>query len=121
AAELENLRQENLAGLEQVKSEPQQVGSIALARALMPMPKGHPLYTPTIDEQIVDYKAVTLDQVKAFHHDFFGGSFADMAVIGDFDGDKVAATVARLFGDWKSPQPFARLVRTFAPIDSQSI
>ena len=120
AGEFDKLIQENLAALEQNKSEPQGIAFTAMSRALLPVPKGHPLYSPTIDEQIVDYKAVTLDQVKAFHRDFFGASFGDVAVIGDFDADQVTATVTRLFADWRNPQPFARLVRTYAAVDSQS-
>jgi zinc protease len=116
--EFDKLLQEDLAQLEQLKSEPQVLASTAMSKALMPVPKGHPLYVSSIDEQIADYKAVTLDQVKAFHRDFFGASFADMAVIGDFDADQVSSAATRLFGDWKNPQPFARLVRTYTAADS---
>ncbi|HEX7938155.1 MAG TPA: pitrilysin family protein [Gemmatimonadaceae bacterium] len=118
ASEFAALLQEDLAQAEQIKSEPQVLASTAMNRALLPMPKGHPLYTPTVDEQIADYKAVTLDQVKAFHHDFFGATYADVAVIGDFDATQVSAALAKAFGDWKSPQPFARLVRTYAQGDT---
>jgi zinc protease len=120
AGEFDKLLQEDLAVLEQNKSEPQGIAYTEMNRVLLPMAKGHPLYSPRIDEQIADYKAVTLDQVKAFHRDFFGASYGDFAVIGDFDADQVTAAAARLFGDWKNPQPYARIVRTFAAADSQS-
>jgi zinc protease len=118
AAEFEKLRQEMLAGIESQKSEPIPLASIALSRRLNPRPRGHPLYVSTMDEQIADINAVTLDQVRAFHREFFGATFADLAMIGDFDVDQVTAAATRLFGDWRNPQPFARLVRTYAPADS---
>jgi zinc protease len=120
AAELDKLKQENLAQIEQVKTEPQVVASLALTRKLLPMPKGHVLYVSTPDESIAEINSVTLDQVKAFHREFYGASYADIAVVGDFDPAQVTSAVSRLFGDWKSPQPFARIVRKFIPLDSSS-
>ena len=120
AAEFDKLKQENLAQVEQQKTEPIVLAQLTLLRKLSPKPKGHPLYVPSMEEAIADITAATLDQVKAFHRDFYGASFGDVAVVGDFDPDQVTATVTRLFGDWKSPQPFARIVRTVPAIDSSS-
>jgi zinc protease len=118
ADEFEKLKRERLASLEANKSQPQFLGSIALNRKLQPKPKGHILYTATPDEQIADITAVTLDQVKAFHRDFYGTTYGDIALVGDFDEAAVTSALNRLFGDWKNPQPFARAVRTFVPVDS---
>jgi zinc protease len=74
----------------------------------------------TPDEAIADINATTLDQVKAFHAAFYGASAGDVAVIGDFDAGQVTAAVTRLFGDWKSPEPFARIVRAYLPVDSST-
>ncbi|MEX2154582.1 MAG: pitrilysin family protein [Gemmatimonadaceae bacterium] len=116
--ELEALKKENLAFLEQQKSQPQFVASRALQKKLMPKPKGHPLYTSNADELIADINAVTPEALKAFHLGFYGATYADMAVVGDFDAAEVTAAATRLFGDWKNPQPFARLVRTYVRSDS---
>lgn len=118
AEEFDKLKRERVTFAEQNKSEPQVVANVALGRRLLPMPKGHILYTSTPDEQIADITAVTLDQVKAFHREFYGASFADIAIVGDFDEAAVRAALTRNFGDWKNPQPFARAVRTYAAIDS---
>jgi zinc protease len=120
AQEFEKLKQERLAQIEQAKSEPQFLAGIAAQRKLNPRPRGNPLYTPTADEQIADIGAVTLEQVKAFHRDFFGATYADFAAVGDFDVAEVTATATRLFGDWKNPQPFARIVRTYVAVDSST-
>src|SRR6185503_7365867 len=57
-AEFDKLKQENLAQIEQLKSEPQVLASTALLRKLQPRPKGHPLYVSTPDEAIADIGAV---------------------------------------------------------------
>ncbi|HYC51946.1 MAG TPA: pitrilysin family protein [Gemmatimonadaceae bacterium] len=118
ADEFEKLKRERLAGLEQSKSEPQVLGSIALTRKLMPVPKGHVLYASTPDEQIADITAVTLDQAKAFHRDFYGASFGDIAVVGDFDEAAVRSAIEKHFGNWKNAQPFSRAVRNYVAVDS---
>ncbi|MGH7679364.1 MAG: M16 family metallopeptidase [Gemmatimonadaceae bacterium] len=118
ADELEKLKKEQLTGVDQSKSNPQLVAGNALLRKLMPKPKGHPLYVSTFDEQAADINAVTVDALKAFHAAHFGASYADVAVVGDFDAAEVSAALAKHFGDWKNPQPFARLVRTYMRSDS---
>jgi zinc protease len=118
--EFEKLKQERLAQLEQSKSEPQFVGSVALGKRLNPYPKGHVLYASSPDEQIADLTAVTLDQVKQFHRDFYGASHADITVVGDFPADSVRAATERLFASWRNSQPFERVVRTYTPSDSTS-
>jgi zinc protease len=118
AAEFDALRREQLAALEQGKSEPQVVAINAVMRRLMPFPKGHALYTSTPDEEIADINATTLEQLKAFHQEFYGASHADVAIVGDFDEPAVAAVVTRALGDWKNPKPFSRAVRTYAAVDS---
>lgn len=113
AQEFELLKQENLAGLEESKKEPTVLAPIALNRALTPYPQGHPLYTMTIEEQIEASKAVTLEDVRKLYSDLVGGAYGDLAAVGDFAKDSVAALAAELFGAWKSSKPFARLVRRY--------
>ena len=111
AKEFELLRTEGLAGLEQNKSEPMFLASIAIQRTLTPWPKAHPLYVGTVDEQIADLKAVKLEDVKKVYTDLVGASYGDMAMAGDFDRDSVTAVAKEIFGSWKSPKPFVRLKR----------
>lgn len=121
ADELEKLKRERLAGIESSRSEPAVLARNAFRRALKPRAKGHPLYVPTIDEQIADINAVSLDQIKALHRTLYGASAADLAVLGDFDRGAVTAAATRLFGDWKNPEPFARLADSYAASDSTLI
>jgi len=118
AEEFDKLKQENLAQLEQMKSEPQVLAVRAAQQKLSPRPKGHPHYTALPAEQVEMYTAATLDEVKAFHRDFYGANSADIAVIGSFDADSVRAAVQQLLGDWKSVEPYERVQRVFAATDS---
>jgi len=111
--EFEVLQRQQLAGLEQQKSDPGSVAFTTFQRALSPYPKGHPLYVQTIDEQIADMQALTLDEVKKIYTDLVGASYGDIAVAGDFQRDSVLTVARQLFGSWKSPKPFTRLVRTY--------
>ncbi len=114
--EFEELRQENLAGLEQQKSEPEAVGMTAYQRHMNPYPRGDVRYVETIDESLEDYKAATGDQARQFYVDYFGASHGQLAVVGDFDAAEVASLAGELFGDWKSPAPFARVPQTYQDV-----
>jgi zinc protease len=116
--EFEIARQASLASLESQKSEPTSQAFAAFQRRMTPYPKGHPLYVQTIDEQMEDYKALTVDQIRNVHRDLVGASFGDIAVVGDFNKDSVLTVARELFGSWRSPKPFARLKRTFFEVQS---
>ena len=111
--EFDQAKQEALTGIEFNRSEPQYIGSNALQRHLSPYPKGDPRYVETVDESIAELKAVTLDDVKKFHADFYGAENAELAVVGDFDEKEITKLSADLFGGWKSKMPYARLGREF--------
>ena len=113
STELEALRREAVTGIEQNRSEPTALGVNAYRRYLGPYPKGDPRYVPTFDEEIADYQAVTLDQVRRFYAENYGASHGELAVVGDFDSTEVAGVAAEVFGGWKSPAPFERVPSEF--------
>ncbi|MES2306231.1 MAG: pitrilysin family protein [Gemmatimonadota bacterium] len=120
AKEWELLKTENITGLESQRSEPQMQAIMTLQRHLSPFPKGHPNYNGTLDEQLADLKAATLDEAKAFYRGFYGASTGEIAVVGDFDPDSVKALLAAGLDGWKSPARYARIAtptRTSAPLD----
>jgi zinc protease len=121
AAELEILRQENLTQIDQMKTEPQSVAGTAFGRRMRPFPKGDPRYTPTPDESLAEYKAATLDQVKAFYRESYGASNGEAAVVGDFDEAATGAQLAALFGSWKSPSAYTRVPSVFADVSADTL
>jgi zinc protease len=116
AAEFDQLKQELLAQIEQQRSEPTFVAITAFRRHLSPYPKGDVRYVPTPEEEIAEIKATSLDGVKKFYSDFYGASNATLALTGDFDDKEVARLAGELFGNWKSPIPFARVTNDYKEI-----
>ena len=108
-AEFDQLKQESLTAFDNERSEPQSVAFRALGAAFNKYPKGDIRYSATLDEDIADTKAVTLDDVKKFHKDFYGASAGELAIVGDFDESVIAPLVSDLFGSWKSAKSFTRI------------
>ncbi len=119
--ELEQLRQEQLAGIEEQRSEPQAIAFQAFSRHMSPYPKGDVRYVSTFEEDIEETKAVKLDDLKAFYRDFYGASNAWIAVVGDCDADEVTRQLTELFGSWKSPRPFARIKSEFKDVPAVAL
>ena len=111
--EFDQLKESQLANIEEQRSEPTAVGQILFARVLNPWPAGHVNYVQTFDEQVANIKATTLADVRKFHADFYGASHGTMAVVGDFDAPAVQQWAEASFGGWKSPQPFERVAVPF--------
>jgi zinc protease len=117
-SELEQIRQLRIASLENARSEPQFLASLELQRHLNSYPRGDVRYVGTLDEQIEDLKKVTLADVRKFYADFYGASNAKVAVTGQFAPADVQRLVAELFGNWKSPSPYARIVANYQKFDA---
>ncbi len=113
ASEYDTYKRAQLAGIEQAKSEPGFQASNLMSRKLTPYPPGHPLYIQTVEEQIADYQATTVEDLKNLYAELVGASYGDVAVVGDFAKDSVTDVSRELFGAWKSPKPFARLKRQY--------
>jgi zinc protease len=107
--EFELLVQESTAGLESQRSEPNAMGSQAMALALDVYKKGDIRAARSLDESIAALKMAKLEQVKQFHSSYYGVSFSEFALVGDFDSDAVKSQITQLFGDWKSPKAYTRL------------
>src|SRR3977135_2644455 len=83
---------------------------------MSPYPRTDVRHIRTIDEEIEDLKAVTLDDVKKFHQGFFGASQGELVVVGKFDPTEFQKAAGDLLGAWKSPSPYTRIVNTYAVV-----
>jgi zinc protease len=120
AEEFEQLRRSSLTGIDTQRSDPSSLAALALTRHLNPYPPAHWLYTTTLEERSARLKALSLDDVKRCYADFYGASNSELSVVGDFDPDQVTRLAQELFGDWRSPQAYARIplrVAEVAPAD----
>ncbi|MGH8706178.1 MAG: M16 family metallopeptidase [Burkholderiales bacterium] len=108
-AEFEELKRSALTGAEAQRADPSALAAERLTRHLNPYPRGHWLYTQSVEERIEELKAVTLDDAKGCYADMIGATDAHFVAVGDFDPEALAALVEELFGGWKSPRPFRRI------------
>jgi zinc protease len=109
ASELDLLKEEELAWLEDSKRDPFQIAFTAFGRHLDQWPKDDPRYVATPEELIAETKEASLEESARFHAEFYGASAAELSVVGDFSPDELKARVVELFGDWESAQPYVRL------------
>ena len=118
--EFDQIIKANLTNIESQRSNPQAVAIQAMSRHFNVYKRGHPRYTSTLDEDIEDIKAITLEGVKKFYKDFYGASNGELTVVGDFDKNQIETLTKQLFGSWKSPRTYSRIKTGFndiKPID----
>jgi zinc protease len=116
-SEFETVRQQRVAAAEASRSDPQALAVTEFQHRMNPYPRGDLRYVPTADEQIEDLKKVTLDDVKKFHHDFYGASAGEVAISGQFNTPEISKLATELFGNWKSPGPYTRITSMYKKID----
>ena len=109
ASEFEELRRASLTGAEAQRGDPSAIAGERLARHLYPYPRGHWLYTESIDERLEELKAAKLEDAKRCYAEMVGATGAQFVAVGDFDPDALQKLVEELFGDWKNPSPYARI------------
>jgi zinc protease len=107
--EFDELKRAALTGAESQRTDPSALASLQLARHLALYPKGHPNYTPDVEERIEWLRASTLEDAAACYRELFGATAADFSAVGEFDPDELARLVEELFGGWKTPRPFERV------------
>jgi zinc protease len=111
--EFDQLRRQMIQTLEAQRQQPGPAASLRMQRQLDAYPVGHPRHVVTVDERIAAYRALTLDQVRQFHKEFYGAASSQLAVVGDFDHDGVSRLVDELFAGWTAEKPFVRLTTRY--------
>ena len=118
ANELDQLRQQYLARIEAGRSEPQAVAFLELDRHLdANYARGDLRYVSTPDEQMEDLKKVSLPEIQQFYQQFYGGGpESEIAIVGQFDPAQVSKLLEELFGNWKTPAPYARILSPYRQV-----
>lgn len=107
--EFEKLKQARIAAIENRRSDPQALAAQKLQQLMNDWPKNDVRYSMTFDEQLAAIKAVTIDDIKKFHKEYYGATDGTVSIVGDFDDGVAKKAIAKSFKDWKSPKPYARL------------
>ena len=109
AKELEIVRQEQLAALEDRRQDPMTIAFQTISQLTEKWPKSDPRYSMTVAEQIDAVKKVKLAEIKQFYKDFAGAGHGELAVVGDFDPKAITAQIEKHFAAWTTKKPYRRL------------
>lgn len=115
-SELEQVRQRTIANIDEGRRDPQSLASYELRKHLSPYPAGDPREVRSFDQNVADAKAVKVEDLRAFHKQFYGASSAELVLVGDMDPAQVEALAKELFGNWKLPSPYERIKGTHTNI-----
>lgn len=107
-AGFEEMRMRSITGLESNRLQPGQIVDEAMRKYFDPWPVGHPKAYRSVEQKLAAVKALKLEDVRAFHRNFFGTSEGEIAVVGSFDPEVIKREVTTLFAHWASPHPFVR-------------
>ena len=118
--EFKTLKNEDLSQFEQERSEPQSIAFREYTRIANPKPKGNIQYTMTVDEEVEGINNTSLKDVKNFYKDFYNGSNATAAFVGDFDVDLVKTELNKILANWTSPMAYTRIPDTYDDVAAQN-
>jgi len=114
ASELEKLKTQQLASIEANLSEPTFQASRRLAQINQKFPKGHPNYSMTVEEQIAAIEAVTVEDLKNYHKEFYGTSDKSSVIaIGNIDETKLKSFFETEFANFKAKHKFEQFPAPF--------
>ncbi|MFI1772482.1 M16 family metallopeptidase [Thalassobellus citreus] len=116
AVELEKLKTEELARIEKNKTEPNYLASKKLRLLNQKYEKGHPLYVNTIEEDIEDVNAVTVEAMQEYYDTFYGlSNNASLIAIGNIDEQSLKDYFEKEFADFKTNKPYTPIANKFSP------
>ncbi len=113
ASEFEVLKNDEIAGVEQGRSDPIRQGINHLMRLLGKYPSYDVRYVPTIDEQVDRTKKISLEQVRTLYRDYLGANHGELVIVGDFEPSEILPILAKMFEGWKAAKPYGRVERPF--------
>ena len=114
--EVEVLRRETLAALDESRDEPGARAWDWLDRHFAPYPVGDVRRPLSLEEQAEAVRRLTPQDLREFHRTFYGLSRGEVAVVGPFDPGRMKDLLARSFGSWRAATPFRRAERPFEPV-----
>lgn len=109
--ELELIREEQIAGLNQRSSDPISLAMTAVSKKISPYPADDPRYVASPKEEVERVQAVTIEQVKDVYSRLLSSAVGELTIVGDFDPEQVIPVVEEFTKNWKSDVKFERLAR----------
>jgi len=107
-SQIERLRGQILSGIEDARQDTGGTGGagaqaeIAFTQAIYP--KGHPFWTPTLDQSAAAIKSLTRDDLLSFYRTYYRPDTTVLVVVGDVNTAAIVRQVTDAFGGWAKPQ-----------------
>ncbi|MDB5282487.1 MAG: pseudouridine synthase [Bacteroidota bacterium] len=120
SSEFDKLKDEELANIEQQRSDPQALAFNTFNRVSSSYPKGHFKYTMSYDDQAEAIKGIKVQDVKQFYTDYYNSVSATVAVIGDFDEATTLGELKPMLANWKSTQAYEHAPDTYFDIAAKT-
>lgn len=98
ADELERLRKERLTRLLQARDDPAAIIEMAFPRIVFGAAHR---YGTAAGGGVAEVKAMTLDDLRAFHRTYYRPEYSTLLVVGDVTSPSVMPLLERAFGSWK--------------------
>lgn len=115
ADEFERIKAASIAGLEAGLKDPATVAASQASLRFDNYPEGHPLKPITLEQQLAETRAVTLEQVKNCVTDLIGLGQVRLAMVGNFTKEDVKAAWASIGRLPKAKTPYQRIRDLAAP------
>lgn len=115
---LDKVKDQQKAGLRQLKSSPDSLGQRLMGMLLYP--EGHPYGRAFVTDEQID--AVDIEEVKKFHDTYFKANNAFLLLSGDVTVDQAKKLVKKQLGKWKHADDGAlpaSPLKSFEPADFQ--
>ncbi len=113
---LEEYKRQVLAAIDEQRKDPEAIVENELQRYGNPYKKGDVRYAASFDETVEATKALTVDQLRAFHRKFYGAQSAQLALVGDFDDAKASQALTAALGGWRSEAGVTRVPNPLVPV-----
>lgn len=115
-SELEKIKTQDLADIEQNKTEPNYLAGKKIRELNEYNEKGHPNYTMNIEEEIEAINEVTVESLKQYYNDFYGiSNDATLVAIGNVNQQAIKDYFEKELADFKNDKPYEPIPNKFQP------
>lgn len=119
--EFELYKSETKVAIEQQLQDPQAIAFRAYSRHQRDFPKGHPNYIGTFEEDLAELNAITLNDVKRFHNDFYGSNSMQITVVGDFEKAESTKVLDEITANWQSSNSYKRVDAPYKKLSNKAM
>ncbi len=119
--ELEVIKRASIADLESQRNDPSAIAQNNFQKELYDYPQGHPSAYTTLDQRIIDIKAVSSADLKAIFESHFNINNGHIAIVGDVDPEQVATQLHQKLSGFVNDTPYQHLALSYKDLQGLNI